>query len=241
MNSQLHHTISDVQNLCKVISKLKSQLIPAQPHYSHNALFLKNDDITTGLLNNTTEIKIHLVTGQLLYTQNEQGDFIDLIASENLFENLKEIVTKYGLEMPPIAGKLRNLNDKDLLYYLAFASKVSRSLEIFRMKLRGNFTQVHLWPDGFDFSVEWFTMKNDEQIGIGISPGEGQDELPYLYVNPYPFREDMVEQTLPTGVWQTAGSWSGIKVEWEALENSIEKEIANKIYELFLIAQRNFQ
>ena len=42
------------------------------------------------------------------------------------------------------------------------------------MKLREHLTHVHLWPDGFDFSLEWFTDKRDQQIGIGISPGENQ-------------------------------------------------------------------
>ena len=66
--------------------------------------------------------------------------------------------------------RLTNLNPEDLSDYLAFATKANRSLELFRMKLIGHFTQVHLWPDGFDFSVEWFTKKNNEQIGVGISP-----------------------------------------------------------------------
>ena len=60
---QLRDKIKDLQNVCKIVSKLKSQIIGKLPHYAHDALFLKNDDITTGLLNNTTEIKINLVTG----------------------------------------------------------------------------------------------------------------------------------------------------------------------------------
>ncbi|HEX2305333.1 MAG TPA: hypothetical protein VHH33_03505 [Nitrososphaeraceae archaeon] len=57
--------IKELQKVCKIVSKLKSQLIEELPHYGHNALFLKNDEITTGLLNNMSEIKIHLLTGQL--------------------------------------------------------------------------------------------------------------------------------------------------------------------------------
>ena len=97
MNSPLAK-IKDLQNFCKVISKLKSQLIPVQPHYSHDALFLKDVEITTGLLNNATEIKIHLVTGQLLYHQNEVADFIDLFAADDIIEEINMIVTKYGLD-----------------------------------------------------------------------------------------------------------------------------------------------
>jgi hypothetical protein len=230
--------IKDLQKVCKIISKLKSQLIEELPHYGHDALFLKNDEITTGLLNNITEIKINLVTGELLYFHNEQGQIVDLTRHQ-LIESLKGTVSMYGLNFPQIAD-LTNLNTADLSDYLAFAKKVNRSLELFRMKLIGHFTQVHLWPDGFDYSVEWFTGKKEEQIGVGISPGEDKYESPYLYINPHPFKEMMINESLVSGIWHTAG-WKGIKVEWKDLEIKTEKQISDEIYDLFLIAQRNFQ
>jgi len=230
--------IKELQKFCKIVSKLKSQLIEELPHYGHDSLFLKNDEITTGLLNNMTEIKIHLVTGQLLYFHNEQGYLVDL-THYNSNERLEEIVNRYDLNMPQTA-QLTNLHTEDLSHYLAFAKKANRSLELFRMKLRGHFTQVHLWPDGFDFSVEWFTKKNNEQIGIGISPGHDQYESPYLYVNPHPFDQKMVEKALFTGKWYTS-TWKGIKVEWKDLENKIEQEISAEIYDLYLVAKLNFQ
>jgi hypothetical protein len=105
----------------------------------------------------------------------------------------------------------------------------------------GNYTLVHLWPEGFDFSMEWFTGKNEEQIGIGISPGEEQYEAPYLYVNPYHFNKQVMETKLPIGIWHTKG-WNGIKVEWDRdLENYSEHKIAQIIYELYSIAKNNFR
>ena len=230
--------IKDLQNVCKIVSKLKSQLIEELPHYGHDALFLKNDEITTGLLNNMTEIKINLLTAQLLYFHNEQEYRVELTRDE-IIERLQDIVTGYGLKIPRTT-RLTNLNTDDLADYLAFATKANRSLELFRMKLIGHFTQVHLWPDGFDFSVEWFTKKNDEQIGVGISPGHDQYESPYLYVNPYPFNEMMVNESLFTGRWHTVG-WKGIKVDWNDLEKKLEQQISGEIYDLFSVAQRNFQ
>jgi hypothetical protein len=230
--------IKDLQNVCKIVSKLKSQLIEQLPHYGHEALFLKNDEITTGLLNNITEIKINLVTAELLYFHNEQEYRVELTRDE-IIERLQDIVTGYGLKIPRTT-RLTNLNTEDLADYLAFATKANRSLELFRMKLIGHFTQVHLWPDGFDFSVEWFPKNNDEQIGVGISPGDDQYESPYLYVNPYPFNEMMVNEPLFIGRWHTVG-WKGIKVEWKDLEKKPEQQISGDIYDLFLIAQRNFQ
>jgi hypothetical protein len=128
----LRDKIRDLQNICKVVANLKSQLIEELPHYGHDALFLKNNEITTGLLNNITEIQIHLITGGLLYQHSEQGHFVDLIY-DNISEQLEAIVTKYGLHMPEITTRLTNLRAEDLSYCLAFTRKANVSLELFRM------------------------------------------------------------------------------------------------------------
>ena len=51
--------IEQLHNVCMAIGELKSQLIKELPHFGHQALYFENDEITTGLLNNKTEIKIH--------------------------------------------------------------------------------------------------------------------------------------------------------------------------------------
>ena len=118
--------------------------------------------------------------------------------------------------------------------------RLTNVFELFRMKLSDRFTQVHLWPNGFDLSVESFTMKKNEQIGAGISLGDDDYESPYLYVNPYPFDEKMVDQSLDIGKWHTTG-WKGIKVEWIELADNIEQEISSQYMLYFLVAKRNFR
>jgi hypothetical protein len=61
-----------------------------------------------------------------------------------------------------------------------------------------------------------------------------------FYVNPYPFDEKMVDQPLAICKWDTIG-WNGIKVEWNEVEDKIEQEISSTIYDLFLVAKRNFR
>ena len=61
--------ITELRTICKIISQLKSQLIERLPHYGHDALFLQNDEITTGLLNNKTEIKVYNMMGNLVMRQ----------------------------------------------------------------------------------------------------------------------------------------------------------------------------
>lgn len=228
--------ISGLRALCKIISRLKSQLIDELPHYGHDALFFQNDEITTGLLNNKTEVKIHLLTGDLLYFHNETGHYVDL-TRDGFYEKLESIVTKYGLNLPKVASL--TLQEENFIGYMPFAKRVNRSLELFRMRLRDHFTQVHLWPDGFDFSVESFINGNNSQIGVGVSPGDDRYESPYLYVNPYPFSENIVHQPLPIGKWHTLG-WNGIKVEWNAFDIKNEQDISSDIYNLYLVAMHNF-
>ena len=89
--------IKQLQNACLAMSELKSQLIEELPHFGHQSLFFENDEITTGQLNNKTEIKINLLTGQLLYFHNEEGHLIDSM-KVTFQEECAKIVTKYNLK-----------------------------------------------------------------------------------------------------------------------------------------------
>ena len=230
--------IKQLQDICGVIGELKSQIIEELPHYGHQALYFQNDEITTGQLNNKTEIKIHLLTGQLLYFHNEKADFIDLTRDENIFEKLSKIASKYNLKMPD--KHLDKIPYNQLSEFYNYAIIAKRTIELFRMTLEGNFTLVHLWPHHFDFSVEWFTGKKDQQIGTGISSGDDKYPEPYLYMNPYPFNPKVTEYNLPIGKWHTS-SWKGIKVDRVDLGNYPQNEVTDLLHQLFLIAKKNFE
>jgi hypothetical protein len=228
--------IEQLQNVCKVVSELKSQLIQELPHYGHQALFFQNDEITTGQLNNKTEIKIHLLSGQLLFFHNEEGFYIDL-TKENISEKLQSIAVKYNLKLPETP--LENVTHSQLSEFYDYAIKAKRTIELFRFTLDGKFTLAHLWSHHFDFSVEWFTGKKDEQIGTGISPGDEQYDEPYLYMNPYPFNPKVTKNNLPIGTWHTS-SWKGIKVDREDLAKYPQNEVTDLLHQLFLVAKKNF-
>jgi len=226
----------NIHPICMIMGELKQQLIEELPHFGHHGLFFQNDEITTGQLNNKTEIKINLQTGQLLYFHNEIGYFIDL-KNDDILEKLKEITSKQNLKLS--AEPLTNVSEKELQSYHDFAVNAKQILELFRMNLRGSFSLVHLWPHHFDFSLEWFTENKDEQIGIGISPGDETYSFPYLYMNPWPFSEKITENSLSIGKWHTT-QWNGIKVEWDELMQFTPKESAEKLCELFFIARKSF-
>lgn len=232
----LEISFENIHPICMTMGELKQQLIKELPHFGHHGLFFQNDEITTGQLNNKTEIKINLLTGQLLYFHNEKGHFIDL-KKDDILEELKKITSEQNLELS--SEPLKNVSDEELQSYHDFAKKAKQILELFRMNLRGNFTLIHLWPHHFDFSLEWFTGNKDEQIGIGISPADENYPFPYLYMNPWPFNEKIVEEPLPIGKWHT-NMWNGIKVEWDELIQFSPKDAAKKLTELFLITKKSF-
>ena len=226
-----------LQKVCLSISEIKQQLVEELPHYGNQALYFHNDEITTGLIDNKIEIKIHLSTGQLLYFNDEKGHYIDLY-TDNITDKLNEITGTYGLKS--IQGKLENLNFEKISTFRDHAIPAKRILENFRMTLRNNFTSIHLWPHHFDFSVEWFTGNADEQIGTGVSPGDEHHSEPYLYMNPYPFNERILEQNLPLGTWNTE-EWQGVKIEWKDILKYPTQNASGKLHEVFEIAKNNFQ
>lgn len=229
--------IQRLRDVCIVIGKIKQQIIDELPHYGHKGLFFQNDEITTGYLNNNTEIKIHLIANILTYFKNENMESVDL-STNDISSKLKQIIQKNNLKT--IDVNLKPLSFAEIKTYLDFAIKSKRILELFRMKLYGKISLIHLWPDHFDFSLEWFSGHNDEQIGIGISPGDEQFATPYAYVTPYPFNDKITQSKLPIGQWNTT-NWYGIKVEFSDLEKLDTVDAANKLYDLFKIAKTNFE
>ena len=228
--------IKNLHKICFAVGEIKQQLVEELLHFGHHGLFVQNDEITTGLMDNKTEIKINLLTGQLLFFENEVGSFIDL-KKDNVLEKLQSITSSKNVKIT--AESLDNVTEQELATYYDFAKKAGQILELFRMNLRDNFTLIHLWPHHFDFSLEWFTGNNDEQIGTGISPGDEQHSKPYLYMNPWPFEEKIINEPLPIGKWHT-DEWKGIKVEWSDLVQLTSKDAAEKITKLFFIARKSF-
>ncbi|MGH9878080.1 MAG: hypothetical protein ACREBU_12285 [Nitrososphaera sp.] len=151
-----------------------------------------------------------------------------------LKKKLVEILSKFNLNVPDIP--VESVPLEQLALFRNYAVRAKRVLELFRMTLRGHYTLVHLWPRNFDFSVEWFTGNRDEQVGIGISPGDRQYHDEYVYMNPYSFKESMINLPLPIGLWHTS-EWKGIKAEWSDFEELEEKVATVKLQELFEIAR----
>ena len=124
--------VRELHDFCKLLSDLKSQIITTKlPHFGHDALFLQNDEITTGLINNITEIKIHLLTGQLIYSCNEDNFSVNLkdkVYTDVIAQKILKLVTKYGLALSQSIN-IERISEERLLSFHTFSLKAKMSLE----------------------------------------------------------------------------------------------------------------
>ncbi len=95
----------------------------------------------------------------------------------------------------------------ELGYYFAAATA---TLEEFARENDGA-TSVAVWPHHFDIGGIIFlqtdaSIHEAQQIGFGLSPGDGNIAEPYFYITPWPIAEDAEITTLKGGgYWHTAG------------------------------------
>jgi len=86
--------------------------------------------------------------------------------------------------------------------------------------LEGEIAGPHLWPHGFDVATEWFSPRTVDYEGstasAQIATGWYPVEDAYVYVNPWPFKEEFAELVLPAGaIWHRAG-WEGVELDVQA-------------------------
>lgn len=118
-----------------------------------------------------------------------------------------------------------------------------------REHLAGETGGVHLWPHGFDMSVEWFGTRRIEQasdgkvktapaqLNLGWSPGEESHPAPYYYSNPWPFDPALTRHPLPSGASWMDGAWKGSILPYRELVGDPHgearlREYARAVFEL---------
>lgn len=94
-------------------------------------------------------------------------------------------------------------------------------------------TPVRCWPHHFDIAT-LVTLDADEDdaektrsIGIGLSPGDGTFDQPYLYITPWPHpAADAALPALPAGHWQREGFTAAVLTAQDILAVSGSDRIA---------------
>lgn len=92
---------------------------------------------------------------------------------------------------------------------------------------------VRCWPHHFDIAT-LITLDKDKgseearSVGVGLSPGDGGYDLPYIYVTPWPYPAAGTElPELPSGSWHTEG-WTGAVLKSSELVSAQEQAQATE-------------
>ncbi|MFT5144685.1 MAG: hypothetical protein ACI80V_000727 [Rhodothermales bacterium] len=70
------------------------------------------------------------------------------------------------------------------------------------------FGDLQVWTHHFDIATVAYRGAGEEQIGCGMTPGEGADGKPYFYITPWPYPSVESLPALQLGAWHTEG-WTG--------------------------------
>lgn len=68
----------------------------------------------------------------------------------------------------------------------------------------GASSDVRVWPHHFDLGLV-HDLGDGRSLGLGLSPGDQYDPLPYFYVSPWPYPEVRALPPLDVGRWHTQG------------------------------------
>lgn len=238
---QLH--TSGLQAASQFLKKLKIQKIDPLPHEAEYALFFKNSAISTGILNNTSELKIDLENKTFSLHDGELGQSVKL-TKETANVEIQEALIKFGYQLPDV--QFPQILEEEFEPYLIFAERSYRLLEKYRLSLVNKHTPVHLWGHNFDQDVvEYFEQSTEDghnyQLSVGISPGDSFKENPYLYINAWPFALQTKDLHLPIGEWVAySEDRYGLVVGWEDIEAYSDAKLFGTILELTQIARKNF-
>jgi hypothetical protein len=83
--------------------------------------------------------------------------------------------------------------------------------------LEGEIAGPHLWPHGFDIATEWFSPRTIEYDGTRTNPQIAMGWYPtdeaYIYVNPWPFKDEYAGIELPANATWHRDGWEGAKLD----------------------------
>ena len=129
--------------------------------------------------------------------------------------------------------------------YLQALLDVNDVFSAVRGELPGDVTGVQLWPHHFDLSFAWhgkdvsYESKDGSQkqaralIGIGFSTGDASHQAPYVYANPWPFDQALVDQELPgTATWYT-DAWKGSILPYASLTGAGEQPLYDYLVSVY--------
>ncbi len=231
----------------RVLGAIRRTYSPPHPKWWHASLLPYTSGLSTTNIphpvkaEKTFSVSLELRNHYALFSNSEgfveQVRICEGISANELFQALSEFMEQDGIEGEVDRSKFESDQhfeysiDKAEKYFLAL-SRIAKVFNAVNTGFDGEKSPVQLWPHHFDLSFEVFgnqqaeyeedgeTKSSPSQIGIGFAPFDGQISEPYFYINPFPFKEEIIQKALVKGASWHTDSWKGAFLPYEAvLEN----------------------
>lgn len=233
-------TLTTLQGYAQVIGKIRRALTPAQRHWSHVSLRVGTTGLTTSPIpagtftfDLTLDLTIHeivIATSQGHRRQSTlHGQSVAAFCEETLAAlahlNIQPDIDR-SLFTDTTPGSYQIA---DVERYWQAISQIDAIYKQFKGTLRGETSEVQLWPHHIDLAFLWFSGRlvpgidpeneenADEQMNFGFSPGDEGIPEPYFYITAYPTPEGLLKTPLPKdATWNTAG-FTGALMKYQVL------------------------
>jgi hypothetical protein len=252
-------TLTTLQNYAQVIGKIRRTLTPAQRHWAHVSLRVGTTGLTTSSIpagSLTFDLTLDLTNHNLVITTSRGHRWQSKLHGQSVAVFCEEaLATLAQLNIHPDID--RNLfidttpssyRIADVQRYWQAISQIDAIYKQFKGTLRGETSEVQLWPHHIDLAFLWFTGRSvpgidpedeenaDEQMNFGFSPGDEGIPEPYFYIITYPTPDGLLETPLPKdATWNTTG-FTGALMKYKALAEDDNPQ--EKLLEFLRIVQQ---
>lgn len=259
--SQFKKTRSQVHSVAKVIGRFREMLVKPIAKNDNLWLTVVPEGFCTPPIQEQKELEIGFDIGKhLLEIADNRGKYASVsVQGMNQRELGAELVSLLNTEFEVNTvvkadvfehGEAISLNPDEAADFNVQFNNYSKLLRGFWGTLKeGVKTQICLWPHHFDNAFKWFSGRTigdeQEQMGIGVSNGDENYELPYIYMTFWPELRKTNTLDIPEGAVLHDYQWSGLILPYEAVmekKNSDEQKelIENFFTKSFAAVQRAF-
>jgi hypothetical protein len=188
---------------------------------------------------NLDKLRIEVVNPQTLYTIDLEDNSVFGIKDE-LIRILNELNIQFDKDRISFKADDKIEIDRDSsMAFLTQLVNYNGLLQGFWNSINnGSKTGICLWPEHFDNAFIWYSGRkvygSDEQVGIGVSNGDAEMLLPYIYMNPWPVPEGIDEVELTEGAYLHSKGWIGFVLPYNPVVNKNgyeqQKELINNFF-----------
>jgi hypothetical protein len=249
-------TRNGIQNLCKIITGIKSKQKPSTKNYEEHSLKISTTGLSTSPIPiyekdrlRFLDISIDFNSNSLKITLDEERREIKLNnkSLKSIILELKSVFNKLSLpwnnnfQADQSEGEIF-ISDSDTVQLWSVLKSVYLIFLQYKSSILKEMSDINFWPHHFDLAMLLFSGKiikgedpnnwsySREQMNFGFLFGDEYIDKPYFYVTVYPFNKELSNVSLPDGAYWYIKDWNGAILEMEASHLLNEN---GEIYEFF--------